>query len=58
MAARAMIRGVCANALTIRQDRLEKQLVAALEERILDSRFIDYTLQRFHDELQRRLTEI
>src|SRR5262249_54405586 len=51
-------RGVCANALTIRQDRLEQQIVSALEERILNSQLIDYTLQRFHEELQKRLTEI
>jgi site-specific DNA recombinase len=51
-------RGVCRNALTIRQDRLESQLVTALEQRILKPQFIDYTLQRFHDELQKRLAEI
>ena len=51
-------RGVCSNALTIRQDRLESQLIAALEERILNSKLIDYTLQRFHEELQKRLAEI
>ena len=51
-------RGVCSNGLTIRQDRLEKQLLAALEARILNSQLIEYTLQRFHDELQKRLTEI
>jgi hypothetical protein len=51
-------RGVCNNALTIRQDRLEKQLLAELEARILNSQLIEYTLQRFHDELQKRLAEI
>ena len=51
-------RGVCSNALAIRQDRLESQLLAALEQRILNSRLIDYTLQRFHEELQKRLAEI
>ena len=51
-------RGVCNNALTIRQDRLESQLVAALEQRILNSQLIDYTLQRFHEELRKRLAEI
>ena len=47
-------RGVCSNELTIRQDRLEQQLLAALEARILNSQLIEYTLQRFQDELQKR----
>jgi hypothetical protein len=51
-------RGVCSNALTIRQDRLEKQLVSALEERILDQKHLDYVLQRFHEQLQKRLAEM
>lgn len=59
MAVRAYrYRGVCSNALTIRQDRLESQLLAALEQRILNSRLIDYTLQRFHEGLQKRPAEI
>lgn len=59
MAVRAhRYRGVCSNALSIRQDRLESQLLAALEQRILNSRLIDYTLQRFHEELQKRPAEI
>src|SRR5262249_10923619 len=51
-------RGVCSNALTIRLDRLERQLIAALEARILNSELIEYTLQRFQSELQKRLKEI
>ncbi len=51
-------RGVCRNELTIRQDRLEQQLLAALEARILNSQVIEYTLQRFQEELQKRLAEI
>ena len=59
MAVRAhRYRGVCSNVLTIRQDLLESQLLAALEQRILNSRLIDYTLQRFQEELQKRLAEI
>jgi hypothetical protein len=59
MAVRAhRYRGVCSNALTIRQDRLESQLLAALEQRILNSRLIDYPLQRFHEEPQKRPAEI
>jgi len=49
---------VCRNELTIRQDRLEQQLLAALEARILNSQVIEYTLQRFQEELQKRLAEI
>jgi hypothetical protein len=48
-------RGVCGNAVTIRRERLEQQLLAALEQRILNSQVIEYTLQRFHDELEKRL---
>ena len=51
-------RGVCSNAVTIRRERLEAQLLAALEQRIPNSQFIEYTLQRFHDELQKRMKEI
>ena len=51
-------RGVCRNELTIRQDRLEQQLLAALEACILNSQVIEYTLQRFQEELQKRLAEI
>ncbi len=51
-------RGVCSNALTIRRDRLEEQLLGALEERIFRADLIEYTLTRFHAELQKRLTEI
>jgi site-specific DNA recombinase len=51
-------RGVCSNALTIRRERLEDQLLAALEDRILNSQLIEYTLQRFEDELRKRLKEI
>ena len=51
-------RGVCRNALTIRQDRLEEQLLGALEQRLANPQMIDYTLTRFHDELQKRLAEI
>jgi hypothetical protein len=51
-------RGVCRNGLTIRRDRLEEQLLAALEQRILNAQLIEYILQRFQDELQKRLLEI
>ena len=51
-------RGVCRNALTIRRDRLEAQLLAALEQRIIDSRSIEYIIQRFNDELRKRMKEL
>jgi site-specific DNA recombinase len=51
-------RGVCENALTIRQDRLEEQLLGALEQRLANPQMIEYILTRFHDELQKRLVEI
>jgi site-specific DNA recombinase len=51
-------RGVCDNAVTIRQDRLEEQLLAALEQRLANPQMIEYTLARFQEELQKRLAEI
>jgi len=51
-------RGVCGNAVTIRRERLEQQLLAALEQRISNSPFIEYTLQRFQHELEKHLKEI
>ena len=51
-------RGVCDNAVTIRQDRLEEQLLAALEQRLANPEMIEYTLARFQEELQKRLSEI
>jgi len=51
-------RGVCNNALTIRLDRLEKQLLAALEQRLASSKMIDYLVSRFDGELRKRLTDI
>jgi DNA invertase Pin-like site-specific DNA recombinase len=51
-------RGVCRNALTIRRDRLEAQLLASLEQRIMDSHVVEYILQRFNDELRKRMKEL
>jgi site-specific DNA recombinase len=51
-------RGVCDNAVTIRQDRLEEQLLAALEQRLANPQMIEHTLTRFQEELQKRLAEI
>ena len=51
-------RGVCANSVMIRQDRLEDQLLAGLTERVLRPEMLEYTFQRFWEELQRRLRQI
>ena len=51
-------RGVCDNAVTIRQDRLEDQLLGALEQRLANPQMIEYVLVRFQEELQKRLAEI
>ena len=51
-------RGVCDNRVTIRQDRLEEQLVAALERSRANPEMIEYTLARFKDLLRKRLAEI
>ena len=51
-------RGVCANGLTIRQDRLENQLLAALEERVLKTETLNHALRQFEVHLRRRLGEI
>ena len=51
-------RGICANGLMIRQDRLEAQLIAGLTDRISRSELIEYALKRFQEELQRRLRDL
>jgi hypothetical protein len=49
---------VCDNRVTIRQDRLEEQLLAALEQRLSNAQLIDYTVTRFHQALEKRIAEI
>jgi hypothetical protein len=51
-------RGVCDNAITIRQDRLEAQLLAALEQRLANPQLTEYVLIRFQEELKKRLAEL
>jgi site-specific DNA recombinase len=51
-------RRVCENGLTIRQDRLEEQLIGAIEQRILNSNLIDYAIRQFQLGLQKRLDEM
>jgi DNA invertase Pin-like site-specific DNA recombinase len=50
--------GVCKNKLMIRQDRLEEQLSAALEQRIGNPATLDYAVERCQQKLRRRLTDL
>ncbi len=47
--------GMCGNKLMIRQDRLEHQLLAAIEQRLLNPTIVDYVVQRCEEELRDRL---
>jgi len=51
-------RGICENALTIRRERLEAQLLGALEERLLRPEVMAYALKGFTAHLQERLAQI
>ena len=51
-------RGICDNALTIRRERLEAQLLRALEERLLKPEMMAYALKQFTTQLQERLAQI
>ncbi len=51
-------RGVCANSVLIRRDRLEHQLLTGLSDRILKPAMIDFALERFQEQLQHRLQEL
>ena len=52
-------RGVCDNSLTIRQDRLEEQLLTAIQTRITaNPELLDYVLSRFEQELRGRFAEL
>ena len=51
-------RGVCKNATMIRRDRLEEQLLAGLEKRVLTPEMVQYAFERFQTEVQRRLDEV
>jgi hypothetical protein len=42
---------VCTNGLLVRRLDLERQLLAGLQERVLHSEVIDYTLNRFEEKL-------
>ncbi len=47
-------RGTCDNRLLIRLDRLEAQLLAGLEERVLKPEAVEYVVQRLQDALKAR----
>lgn len=51
-------RGVCANRLTIRRDRLESQLLNALETRILRPDMAGYLVKSFEKQLRARIKEM
>jgi len=50
--------GICRNRLMIRQDRLEEQLLAALEQQVLSPAILDGVVARCERELTRRLAEM
>src|SRR3954452_704015 len=50
--------GACENKLMIRQDRLEAQLLAAIEERVLHQGAIEAAITRCGEELRRRVSEM
>jgi DNA invertase Pin-like site-specific DNA recombinase len=50
--------GCCRNKLMIRQDRLEGQLLAAIEQRLLTPTNINSVVKQSEDELRRRLSEM
>jgi site-specific DNA recombinase len=50
--------GTCDNCWTIRRDRLEEQLLAAIEQRVLRPEVVDYLVRRCREELHKRLKEM
>jgi site-specific DNA recombinase len=50
-------KGVCNNRLTIRRDRLETQLLDALERKLLRNDMADYLATRFEEEANKRIRE-
>ena len=49
---------MCDNTLMIRQDRLEEQLMAAIEQRVLNRTTLDYVVRRCEEEAKARLSEM
>ncbi len=50
--------GVCDNNWTIRRDRLEAQLLGAIEQRLLDPVILDYAVDRIEQAVKTRITEM
>jgi len=46
---------VCKNGLLVRRAELERQLLSALQERVLHADVVDYTLKRFEEEIAKAL---
>jgi len=51
-------RGVCANNVLIRRDRLEDQLLDGLTNRVLSPAAVDFALKHFQIQLERRMKEL
>jgi len=49
---------MCDNALMIRQDRLEEQLLSAIQQRILNPATFDVVVSQCEAELRHRLTKM
>jgi site-specific DNA recombinase len=50
--------GVCANNWTIRRDRLEDQLLGAIEQRLFDPAILDYAVEKIEQAVKARIAEI
>jgi site-specific DNA recombinase len=50
--------GMCNNKLMMRQDRLEQQLLAAIEQRILNPATLEIVVQRCEEKLRTRIAEM
>jgi site-specific DNA recombinase len=50
--------GMCGNKLMIRQDRLERQLLAAIEQRLLNPATLEFAVKRCEEGLRSRLAEM
>ena len=50
--------GTCDNKLMIRRDRLEEQLLDAIQQRILSPKILDSAINRCEEEVRRRLVEM
>lgn len=51
-------RRVCANRLTIRRDKLERRLLAGLQQAVLREEAVDYVVARLEEELNKRAASL